>query len=126
METTYLNENNVLVTSTRIVAGGQTYVLNGVTSVRIANEPAPITASVIFIGAAILLLVFAFSARSFGTGIVGLASGIVGYFVTKASKPTYILVLRTASGEVRAVSSLDKARIQRIHDSITAAVVVRG
>lgn len=125
METTYLNESKVLVTSTRIVAGGQTYVLNGITSVRIVIESAPVAAPAILFISAIVLFALAFSAKSFGAGTLGLLSAIGGYFTTKASTPTYALVLRTASGEVRAVIDKDRNRLQRIHDAITAAIVAR-
>jgi hypothetical protein len=126
METTFLSENSVTVTSARFVASGQTHAIGSITSVRILTEPAPIMGSVVLFGTAALAILFSISLRSWEAGAIGLTLGIAGYFVTKHTKATHIVVLRIASGEARAVFSQDRQFIQRIHDAVSNAIVARG
>lgn len=126
METTFLSENSVTVTSARFVAGGQTYALSAITSVHILTEPAPIAGPVILIGSAVVAFLAAFAGKSWEAGGIGIVLAGAGYYVTKESKATHFVVLRTSSGEVRAVRSTDRDFIQRTHDAVSNAIVARG
>lgn len=111
-------EGNVKVTNARFVVSGQTYAMNGVTSVRqFEKKPNRVLPIVI--------------------GIIGLATfagTVIGAFILlgiavavwMAMKTEYSVLLSTAGGEARALSSKDQAYINRVVAALNEAIIKRG
>ena len=120
-EQTFFNENGVTVTNSRFITPGQTYAMSGVTSIRklkiTPSYKAPIITAIIgFI--------------SLGFGDSGIAIGIlliigaIAWFIL--NKPTFVVVLSSASGEQKALSSKDEEFISRVVNALNEAIVARG
>lgn len=110
------------MTSARVVIGGQTHAMSGITSVRsIEEKPSrkgPIILGVIGI---ISLLIGEAASIVIGLILIGLA---VFWFIS--IKPTYHIGLVSASGESKALSSKDAAYISKIVNAINEAIIARG
>ena len=130
-ETVFLSGNDIYVSNSRVSIGGTTYSTANLTSVSRKITPAKT-------GCALLLIVFG------GLGLIGsLFTGesfvdIIGAFLTSAViiaigtawlsalKPMYHVILSSASGESRALSSKDQKLIDSVVEAINRAIVYRG
>lgn len=113
-EHVFFDGAGVRVTSARIITGGQTYALRNVTSVRGSRDPVRRTG--VKVGAAVGLFVALVSPYLGGVVIVGaVAWGFLG-------RQSHV-VITTASGEARALSSSDQAFVARIVEAINNAIV---
>ena len=120
METTFFQDAGVAVTNSRFVTNGQTYALSGVTSVsKYIDHPkrgTPILTAIVGIIAystsksVLILLLF-----------IGLA---IWLWVSK--KTTYSVMIRSSSGESRALTDLDDARVDKIISALNDAIIHRG
>ena len=121
-EQTFFNQDGISVTNTRVVIGGQTYAMSGITSVR-SIEETPSRKGPIILGVVGILPLFAGEVGPvlFGLLLIGIA---VAWFIAK--KPTYFVGLVTASGESRALTSKDSAYISKIVNAINEAIIARG
>jgi hypothetical protein len=123
------SDNAVAVTSTRVVSGGTTYALRNITSVKIAFSSPDFIGPVclILFGAFILFLtLIPWSPQNyqpvlgaiFGGGLIGL-----GIIWMCNLRPKYHVDISSASGEIHALTSKNKAYIQRIVQSVNEAIV---
>lgn len=112
-------EGSVTVTNARFIVSGQTYVMNGVTSIRShRQEPSR---------ALPLLLCFFGLVLFIGDAYVwGVAAAAAGLAWLLAQKTQFTVVLSTAAGEQKALTSADRAFVQRIIDALNEAVIMRG
>ncbi len=121
-ETTFFNQGNIWVTNARFIVYGQTYAMNGVTSVRqLVTRPSrfgPIC--LIIIG---LLCLLGGSGTSVFFCLVFIGIGAL-WWVTQ--KPTWTVVLSSSSGEHRALTSPNQAFIQGVVDALNTSIVHRG
>ena len=121
-EKIFLDLGDVKVTSARFIAGNQTFAMAGVTSVKSDTQPAKIGWALIVAAIGGLML---FSGegpgRSLGFFLIG-AGGLRAYF----AKATYWVVLGSASGETKALSSPNISQIDRIIAALNDALVHRG
>jgi hypothetical protein len=121
-EETLLEAGGVTVSTARFIVPGQTYAMSGVTSVKsLIDKPSkkgPII--LIIIG---LLMLFAGSA---GPVILGLVIAGLGVAWLISQKPTYIVVLSSASGETKALTSKDGAFVATVIEAVNRAIVARG
>jgi Family of unknown function (DUF6232) len=121
-ETVFFDENNVQVTNARFVVSGQTYAMNGVTSVKSVREiQNPSRIFPIIMGLAGLISL----QSSPLIGILLIAAAVAIWILIK-SKTTDTVVLSTSGGEVKALSSEDIGRIQRIVTALNDAIIHRG
>jgi hypothetical protein len=121
-------DNVVAVTTTRVIIGGTTYALRNITCVRMTYTPPQI-------GWPLLLLVFGFFFLGLsvlfpgneGTPIIAyifLGAWIAGAILWMVMTKTHFHVnLSSASGEIHALTSKNKAYIERIVVSINEAIV---
>lgn len=116
-EQTFFSENGVTVTQARFVVPNQTFAMSGVTSVSARTTAPSKTGPIVLILIGIPLLV------AFGLGLLLIIGGIV--WLTQL-KPTYTVVLTSASGQASAYTSRDQELIQRIVAAVTDAIVARG
>ena len=111
-------EGEVKVTNARFVVTGQTYAMNGVTSVRqFVKKPNRVLPIVIGIAG---LATFA------GTFVGALILLGIAVALWMAMKTEYSVLLSTAGGEARALSSKDQAYINRVVAALNDAIIKRG
>ena len=121
-EKTFFEQNNVKVSNARFIVDGQTFAMNGVTSVKSVVVPpsrmGPII--VLLIGLAILI-------GADGVGkLLGLAvAGAAAYFLY-SQKATHTVVLNSASGEQNALSNTDASFITGVVTALNDALIHRG
>jgi len=133
-EKTFMDQDGVLVTTSRAVLNGTTYAMSGVTAVKVAYTPAsalPTVGGIIigFVGAVPV-------SGAIGAGdifskptLVGVGMVLAGGFLVwtgARSKGTYTVVLSTASGSTTGLRTVDKALATSVSEAIAEAIVARG
>jgi uncharacterized oligopeptide transporter (OPT) family protein len=124
-EESLLSEDDVTVTSARFVVEGTTYAIAGVTSVGFQEDSTKRGVLVCF--TVILALIgFAFLAVGmyYQSVIILLFAAVFGWLAWMV-KPDYSVILTTAAGEIRAITSKDRAFIRRIVNALNDAIVLR-
>jgi hypothetical protein len=117
-EVKFLDEPGVLVTSTRVDIGGQTFATRNIGSVRMSAAGShPIVGAVLLAGGVVALVVGANA--FFGVGIAGLGAWLLWEAAQKRS-----LVLVTGGGEVSALKGR-KAHIERVRAAVANAIAAR-
>lgn len=124
-ETTFLRESGVTVTNARFIVPSQTYAMSGITSVKMYREPPQRGLAVLMLIVGVILFVGGLGAGT-RMAIFGLCIGGVGVALIYAAKAKYHVVLKTASGEAQALTSVDMAFIRRVVDGLNASIVHRG
>ncbi|HUR81670.1 MAG TPA: DUF6232 family protein [Thermoanaerobaculia bacterium] len=133
-EQTFMNENGVYVSNTRVVIHGTTYSTANITSVRTAYTAARRGCATLLIIFGVLMLfgaivmLFAQDSRGGAGGplIFAMLLLIAGMAWFKSQQPTYHLVLATASGERQGLSSRDGAHVNRVTAAVADAIAYRG
>jgi len=110
-EQTFFERGDIKVTSARVIFGGQTFALAGVTSVR-GMEVKPDRKGPIIL---MILGIFCF--------LITTIIGIIWWFM---QKPDYVVMFASASGESRAYTSKDSKLVADIVAAINDAIVHRG
>ncbi len=102
-ERVFCREESVVVTTSRVIAGAETYAIAGITSVRgVEVEPnrlPPIALLVFGLGIACIGII---GGRSLAA--LGLIMSAVALLLIFSRSPIYSVVLRTAGGELKAYS----------------------
>jgi hypothetical protein len=117
----FFSGENVYVSLTRFIVSGQTYAMSGITSVR-AAQINPSRLGPILMGFIGLLCLFA-GGNAIAVGGI-LVLGAFGIWHLQA--PEYMVVLSSASGEVRALKSHDRAYISDVVQALNDCIVARG
>lgn len=120
-ETVFFDGAGVTVTNARFVVPGQTYAMAGVTSVRYHEKPQSWV-----IGAICAVL----AAWWFTIGDYMLPLAIVFAVFSPLAfwrgRPRYDVILSTASGEVRALSSHERDDIRQVVQALNNAIIFRS
>jgi RsiW-degrading membrane proteinase PrsW (M82 family) len=132
-EHVFLSEGNIYISNTKVVLYGTTYATANITSVTKRFTPpskgCAITL-VVFGVLAVLAMLGSFKAAEAGQGIgaIIVAALILGAGILwlRALKPTYHVVLASASGEREGLSSKDNSLVDRVVAAITDAITHRG
>jgi hypothetical protein len=124
-ERRFLEDQNVLVTNTRLVKGNETFAMSGITSVmsfpEIPSKNGPIILMV-FGG-----VIFLFSVQSsWGAAFFGVLLVALSFWWFRSIKPIYHVRLVTASGQRDAMSNSDGAYIDKIVEAVNQAIIHRG
>jgi uncharacterized membrane protein len=119
-EKTFFDTGNVRVTNARFIVDGQTYAMNGVTSVKqAARHPSRVGPTLwALIG---LLLVVTGAAV-----VLGLILLVVALLWGFGQKPVWIVVLSSSSGEAQALTSQDRDYIDGVISALNESIVHRG
>jgi hypothetical protein len=131
-EQAFFNGGEITVTRTRFMVHGQTYAMQGVTSIRrVIEEPSKKGAIIaIVVGAIITLISFGVISDSLGGGFMTLLIGVgilaAGILWLRSLKDTFIVMLTSASGETRALSSPDEQFVSQIVAALNNALIARG
>lgn len=117
-EKMFYETGDISVSNSRFIVDGQTYAMGNVTSVKTGEEKANKATGVI------LALIGFFTL--FGSIWVGLIILIVGVLAFIGAKDKYSVVLSTSSGENQALTSEDKAYIEKVVFALNESIVSRG
>jgi hypothetical protein len=121
-EDVFYDSDSVKVTNARFVVDNQTYAMNGVTSVRGALVPANHTLAIVMIVIGVLLLL----GGGGGAKVIGIVIAAIGGYLIYANKPTHVVILHSASGETRALTSKDPTVISSVIAALNESLIHRG
>ncbi|MDO8971871.1 MAG: DUF6232 family protein, partial [Saprospiraceae bacterium] len=107
-EKTFLSEGGVTVTNARFIVPAQTYAMSGITSVKSFEETPSRKGAIILV--VIGVLAFFAGKEAIVIGVLALAGGIAWWVLKKSM---YHVLLSSASGESKALSSKDPGWIGR-------------
>lgn len=125
-ERVFLDEGGVKVTQARFIVPAKTYTMAGVTSIGSHKENPSRKGPIILIVIGFMVAMVGFSVKSAGSGITGLLMLGGGVAWLLLQKPTFWVVLHSASGESRALGNKDGQWISRVVAALNDAVVARG
>ena len=135
-EETFFDRDGITVTQTRFIVHGETYTMQGVTSIRrgveVEEQSKGCPIGLIVIGGISVLAGFISFSESVGAGIFTLLIGgaiIFGgvkWYQSKKTITTYTVTLSSASGEKRALAREDQAFIDQIVAALNKGIVARG
>ena len=124
-EDTIYSDQEVSVSTSRVVVHGTTYALRNISSVKMTTTPAKT-------GCAIALIIFGviwglaiFSSKGGAAGAIVIGGAFIagGIFWLRAAKADYHVTITSNAGEVRALTSKNKPYIEKIVDSVNEAIV---
>ena len=119
-EKIFFQDQNVLVTQARFIAGSKTYAMRNISSVSNHEIKKSKVWPIIMLVLA-LLLVFSDDLQ-----IAGFVIGILGGLWLYGIKTEYSVRINSNSGEADGFISKDRQYIQQIVDALNEAVVYRG
>ena len=117
-ESTFFQDEHVLVTSTYFTVSGRTFAISDIKGVRFERTGPTKSWPTTFY----LLGLGAFVARLFRLGIILF---ILGTLFNLIFRPRFTIVLDSASGEIRAFTSSDRDYISEIVDALKQALALR-
>jgi hypothetical protein len=120
-EKVFFDSNGVSVSNARFIVHGQTYAMNGVTSVKQAvTHPSRLGPIVLGIIGLIVL-------TSGGNGVIwgGILLAVTVLWWIK-QKPEWIVVLNSSSGETQALTSEDRSYISGVIEALNQSIIHRG
>jgi hypothetical membrane protein len=132
-EHVFLQAEGLYVSNTKVILHGTTYATANITSVQKRFTPASKGCAYIFV--AVLALATIGSLGNFRSGHFGesllmflVFAGLLaaGIFWLRSLRPTYHVVLASASGERQGMSSKDNELVDRVIGGITDAITHRG
>ena len=133
-ERIFLRESGVVVSNARFIVPTQTFAMAGITSVKTFRE-VPERGGLIMMILFGMLLVFigmgVVAANGVGVGgVVVIAFGLMLIvaliYAMSQQRDRFHVLLKTASGEAKALTSMDLAFIQRVVAGLNEAIVHRG
>jgi hypothetical protein len=122
-------DNVVAVTTTRVIVGGTTYALRNITSVRMTYTPPRVLGAILLlVFGLIILLTGVFSIHTnapapIGVYLIGGAMVVGAILMMVTAKTSYHVNLSSAAGEVHALTSKNRAYIEKVVVSINDAIV---
>jgi hypothetical protein len=141
-ERVYYNQGGIRITTTRAVFGGQIYAINGMTSIRMARiNPERfcpllllLLGLALFGGCGLVPLTLAMTVEEKGApalfGVVMMLAGVglagMGIWLLRTQKPRYAVVIRTSSGEVKALVTRKAQAVEQIVEALSQAFADRG
>lgn len=121
-EQVFFESGDVKVTNARFVVGNQTHAMNGVTSVSSHVTPPSRMGPIVGIAVGLLMLLAAD-----GSGkLIGLVIAGIAGFILYSQKAMHAVVLRSASGEVQALTGTDANHINGVVSALNEALIHRG
>lgn len=117
-EIVFFDWENIKVTNARLMINEHTYAINNITSVKTEKQPSQLS---FFFAAIIISLVILLAASYWVGGVLIIFS--VWLLVHTIRNPTYSLMLRTASGENRALQTTNKEFMDNLVEALNDAIV---
>lgn len=125
-EVVYLQNADVLITSTRVQIKSKTYMLANLSSVSMGMIPAARGAGIAWMVFGVLWLWFAYLFSSWVGGLIGAGIVAMGIVLIGQAKAKYLVLIRSASSESNALWAYDQAYIGTIVDAVKEAIIKRG
>ncbi len=125
-ERVFLDEGGVKVTQARFLVPGKTYTMSGVTSVENLKKNPSRKGPIFLIMWGFLMTMLGFWGKRVETWVTGLLMLAGGVAWLLQQKPTFWVVLSSASGEAKALSSKDGQWVSRLVAALNDAIVARG
>ena len=123
-EKVFLSEGKVKVTNARFMVPSQTFAMSGITSIKTSKEHPSRTSPIIVIAIGIGSLA---GVKFFPLlALVALALIAVGGVWLYLTKTIFHIVLTSASGETKALSSKDRKWISKVIAALNDSIVHRG
>ncbi len=123
MEKEFYRDEFAVVTNTRFMTNGETHALSGITSVsRYIKGPSLVPPSILVL----IGLMFLYRTSGVSSITLGLASFVLAVIIRLIQKPSYIVAIRTAAGEIRAITDQNAERVDKIISALNQAIVSRG
>jgi hypothetical protein len=122
----YSDDHGVRVTNTRFIVGNVTYAMGNITSVKKSTEPPHRGLAMLLIAIGIASLLFAASDKNAGIFVLGVVLVLVGGVMWRGARPTYGILIASASGESTPLTSRNKERIEKIIQAVNEAIIHRG
>ncbi|HLZ60106.1 MAG TPA: DUF6232 family protein [Ktedonosporobacter sp.] len=121
-EQVFFSENGVNITNARAVVGGKTYAMSNITSVTMAKKKINIFLLVVLglIGLGSLSVIG--QSPIVALVILAICAALIYFLV----KPSYRVILGSASGEAEALVSSNRTQIERIVSAMNDAIIKRG
>lgn len=110
-EVVYLQNADVLITSTRVQIKSKTYMLANLSSVSMGLIPAARGAGVVWVIFGMLWVWFAYLFSSFVGEVIGVGIVALGIVLIVQAKAKYLVRIRSASSESNALWAYDQAYI---------------
>lgn len=127
MEEHIYSSNGVFVSKSRLVVSGDTYAMNGITSVKLKEKKKDF-----FLLFAFTIIVFIFTIircanHDYLMAVIS-AAVFVGcvLWIKKLRAPNYVVLITTSSGESEAFSTNEKQTVLSIIEAINQAIISRG
>ena len=121
-EKVFFDQGGVSVSNSRFIVHGQTYAMNGVTSVKQAVKN-PSRLGPIVLGFFGLMLLLGGSTTSVIWAVILLALAVFWWI---KQKPEWIVVLNSSSGETQALTSQDRTYIDGVINALNNSIIHRG
>jgi hypothetical protein len=120
-EKVYFQQGEITVTNARFIVNAQTFAMRTITSISEEQEDPSRVWPVIFILAGVS--VFIANLMPFNLGaILGLGIFVFGIWRAVRSKPTFLVVLTAAHGEVTAYRSKNREIVSQIIQALRKAI----
>lgn len=116
-EQVFLSERGVVVSNSRFSCGGQTYAMANVTSVRAARAGMGVGVAFVLFG--VLCCLGGGAGIAFGAVLIVIGALLI---ITRSA----YVVLHTAGGEQRALSSRNVEFVTKVVSAVNEAIVHRG
>lgn len=122
-EQVVFEEGEVKITNRRAVIGSKTYAMSNITSVSMGKQEASgcVPFGLMVISVPFLLVGFANGPERLWV-IVGIVALGLGVLIFRGNKPTFVVQIGSSSGEMKALTSPDRARIERIVTAMNDAI----
>lgn len=117
-EKTFFEHESVKVTNARFLVDGQTFAMSNITSVSTAQDDPSRFGPII-----VMIIGFAMCASNVVAGLIVAAIGALWWWKQKS---TYHVMLRTAGGETKALTSSQEDYVRKVIEALNDAIVHRG
>ncbi|KAB2902829.1 MAG: hypothetical protein F9K35_03600 [Burkholderiaceae bacterium] len=117
-EKTFFEYENVKVTNARFLVDGQTFAMSNITSVASAQDDPSRVGPIL-----VMLFGFAMCASNLVAGLIVAAIGALWWWKQKS---TYHVMLKTAGGETKALTSNQEDYVRKVIAALNDAIVHRG
>lgn len=133
-ETVILEEPNIKITNLRAIIENKTYPIANITSVGTAQESPKVLVPLVLIFGGVMALMVSIPTllnnrtwdNQYSALTLGFIAITIGVITLRSAKTTHILQLATAAGEVKAYTSTDPNRIQKISEALNTAIIQKG
>jgi hypothetical protein len=127
-EKTFFSYDDVKVTSSRFISGGQTFAMSNITSVKAFEKKPYRTGGIIalLVGLSFVVKEVLLGVPSVESVIFGIAIAALAVLYLYKQKTIYHVMLATAGGETSALKTYQKEYLDRVVGALNQAIVYRG